>query len=526
MIISRIEDGIGNQLFRYAAGRRLAHKWNTEFKIDVSAYDIKKNRAYVLDQFNISATVATPEEIEQIKNLHNDTGSGKEIQFWNFMPEVLYWSDNLYLSGAWEDERYFADISDIIRQEFTLKNPLSASAQLWKEKILAAECSVSIHFRHGDFLHDPKINHSISNSVLPLDYYYECINRLKCEYQNLKLFVFSDNVQWVKKNLQADVPTEYISGSGVSDVEELYLMSLCKHNIIANSTFSWWAAWLNQNPDKKVFVPVPASIFGTKKLYRFARERNENSPFDSDKWIRVLFESNERSEITMRPYFSMLLVVDDDAETIQETLDALLSQDYKFYELIIIDNASTDGSDKICRQIVKAHDNVTFISLCEKISNGAAWNKALDLAQGEFVMFLTGKDRLLNDTLSFFYLINRHSLVDIVYSAKWIQENEHGDIDLDGQKFSLETDSNFIDLKDSVGGNFDKLIILKILSESNAAPLATKVFKRKFLMDNGIKFNDKLDDNDAELFFTVEAMFQANEIIFSPKVFYVAPKNF
>ncbi|MBR4904018.1 MAG: hypothetical protein IKZ53_05055 [Selenomonadaceae bacterium] len=106
MIISKIDGGIGNQLFRYAAGRRLAHKWDTEFKLDISPYAKRAWPAYALNAFDIKGTVATTEEIQSLKKF-------KEKRAWHFWPEVLEYPDEIYISGAWEDERYFSDIADV-----------------------------------------------------------------------------------------------------------------------------------------------------------------------------------------------------------------------------------------------------------------------------------------------------------------------------------------------------------------------------------------------------------------------------
>lgn len=523
MVIVKLGGGIGNQLYRYAAGRRLAHKWNTEFKQEIFEYANSKVSSYVLGSFNIQENFATAEEVQSLKQLHEGTNLGREKRAWNFMPEVLNWPDNLYLFGAWEDERYFADISDIIRKEFTLKNPLGAAAQRWKEKILAVDCSVSLHFRHGDFAFNPILGFSTSNAILPPDYYYECVNRLKREYKNLTLFVFSNNLQWVKENFLPGVPVEFVEGEDLQDFEELWLMSLCKHNIIANSTFSWWGAWLNRNPDKKVFMPIPSSE-AARVGYRFSAVRNENSPLDSDRWIRVPFDINKQPKITMRPVFSLLLIVNDDAATLNETLGSILGQDYKFFELIIIDNASTDGSDKICQQFAKMNDKVTFISLHEKISDGSAHNKALDLAQGDFVIFLKGGDRLLVNALSSMYFVNETALVDIVNSVAWLVENDGGDISLAGKNFSVQVDAAFNGLQNTLIGKFDKLTLLKILAVNDSpTPLATKIFKRKFLANKKILFNENSEDIDLQ--FTVDALLKSEELIFVPQIFYIAPPS-
>ena len=520
MIISRIGGGIGNQLFTYAAGRRLAHKWNTEFKLDISVYEKLKGTHYDLSALNIIENFATPEEIARLKKFREGTNLGKEKIAWQFFPEVLDYPDDLYVSGNWEDERYFADISDIIRQEFTFKRALGTAAQDWKVKILAAENSVSLHFRHGDFVTQPQ--RCPSGAILPLDYYYTCVNILKEQYKNLTLFIFSNNLQWVKENLRAGLPTEFVEGDGLQDIEELYLMSLCKHNIIAPSTFSWWGAWLNQNPDKKVFMPIPSSD-DDKKGYRYSPIRNENSSLDSDRWIRIPFDFNAQASVTTRPWFSLLLVVNNDINTLVESLNSIIGQNYKYFELIIIDNASTDGSGKILQQVAKTLDNVTLIKLYAKVQNGAAWNIALNAAQGKYVMFLKGNDRLLANALTIIYSTNEYILDDVANSVAYLKADEHGDIDIAGRKFFLKKMPAFQNMNGFFNGKLDKLSLLRIFAnDEKFFPIATRVFKRTFLKENKIRFNEKIGD-DAENFFTLDAMFQTEEIMFSSLPFYVAP---
>ena len=521
MIISNIGGGTGNQLFMYAAGRRLAHKWNAEFKLDITTYERDKHTPYTLNLFNVTETLATPEEIQRLKNFRQGTeiGTEKDAAAGKFMPEVLDYPDNVYLQGCWENEKYFADVADILRREFTLKNPLSAAAQRWKEKILSCECSVSMHFRHGDFIY---LKEDIF-ALVPPDYYHECISRLKQQYKNFTVFVFSNNLKWCKENLRLDVPTEFVEGDGLQDVEELYLMSVCKHNIIANSTFSWWGAWLNQNPDKKVFVPIPSSIFGTKNTYRhFSAERNENSPLQTDRWIRVPFDLNRQLDIRPHPNLSLLVVVNNDFASLVESLNTMLGQRILF-ELVIVDNASSDGSGKILRQAVKTLDNVTLIRLQEKVQNGAAWNIALNAAQGHYVMFLKGNDRLLANALVIVYHMSRYFAADVVNSIAYLKEDAGGPVDIAGKKFTMKRSSVFQNLNGVFAGKLNKPTLLKILSQDeNFFPIGTRLFSRNFLAENKIRFNEKIGA-DAENLFAVEAMFQTEKIIFLSSLFYVAP---
>ena len=264
-------------MFQYAAGRRLAHSLNTELKIP--------NKNYGLNAFNIQANFATPEEITATKLVQYPEGGGALS---SFIPQVLELPDNTQLQGWFENERYFADIADIIRKEFTLKNPLSPAAELWPQKLLAAECAVSMHFRRGDFL---KLGDYPQFAVAPLEYYFTALKQLA--EPKPTVFVFSDDLPWCRANVKLDVPTEFVEGC--KNYEDLHLMSLCKHNINANSTFSWWGAWLNQNPDKKVFVPIPNTFFNENRLYRgFTPTHYKYDSLDSERWIRIPFDYDKR----------------------------------------------------------------------------------------------------------------------------------------------------------------------------------------------------------------------------------------
>lgn len=235
MIIIKLQGGLGNQLFQYAFGRSLSVKENKILKLDISNYDSDPLRSYKLRHFNIKERIAFPLEI-----------------FWSKMIKRLGFGQSSYLEGYWQSEKYFSDIEDTIRREFKLKDPLKNEAQKFSDEIKNTN-SVSLHIRRGDYVTNDKLKGFLQ--PLPLAYYNEAIEIVEKKIDKPHFFVFSDDIAWVKDNLKINHQVSYVSGSGIEDHEELALMSQCKHNIIANSSFSWWGAWLNDNPGKIVIAP-------------------------------------------------------------------------------------------------------------------------------------------------------------------------------------------------------------------------------------------------------------------------------
>lgn len=266
MIVVKIKSGLGNQMFQYALGRRLSLEWCNELKFDISWFsNINSNetqRKLEIDQFNIKINRATDEEI--IKSMHGffvrsitkfiDRIMGRldRNHFYKFYRGLLKKKKLVYLDGYFQNFNYFNSVRDVLLGDFALKNGFSNEAKKIKEDIESADQSVAMHIRRGDFVTTCKN----WNGLCDINYYRNALAEIQKKYAKTKLYIYSDDIKWAQENLKFDSQMIFVSRPNLSSVEELMLMSLCKHQIIANSTFSWWAAWLNQNNQKIVIAPV------------------------------------------------------------------------------------------------------------------------------------------------------------------------------------------------------------------------------------------------------------------------------
>lgn len=329
MVIVRVNGGVGNQMFQYAAAKRLAHKHNTSLKLDISElvneygyhiyglrfFNIREDFARTADIIRyfpaeglrrFSSTVVGDkltklffrkvlrDKSELLKRrYYNYDPASKEVpnlmvgrvvsqRFFHFDPEVLEVPDNVYMTGSFLSERYFEDIKELIMQEFTFKPEQSDEDERVYEKIKDSE-SVSIHIRRGDAIENSQKQAAYGH--IHKDYYNACIDYIAGNIRNPYLFVFSDDMDWVKTNFKIPFPTHYVDHNydsidyrvdSSTDFQDMRLMSQCKHNIITNSTFGWWGGWLNRNPEKIVCAPM-----------EFVRIWNfDNKDIVPDEWIR------------------------------------------------------------------------------------------------------------------------------------------------------------------------------------------------------------------------------------------------
>lgn len=287
--------GLGNQMFQYAYGKSLASINGSRLLLDCGFYDSSsKNtnitpRTYSLDQFpNLKGDIITKKELSHFNNnleSQNNSFWGRLISQFNpyrilrekqfpFDVNNLNQRGNVYVEGYWQSEKYFISVRNNLLNEFAPKITNNESFELIKNHITETN-SVSIHVRRGDYVSNKKS--AAWHGILGVNYYMRGLDLLKQSYEDFKVFIFSDDSQWVKANLSLSVDTYLVSGRGLSEVEELILMSTCKHQIIANSSFSWWGAWLNTYSGKNVIAP---------KRW-FANQEIDSSDIYAENWIKI-----------------------------------------------------------------------------------------------------------------------------------------------------------------------------------------------------------------------------------------------
>ncbi|TFH53720.1 MAG: alpha-1,2-fucosyltransferase [Candidatus Zixiibacteriota bacterium] len=277
MILVRLTGGLGNQMFQYAAARRLAAVHGTVLKVDTSRLQrsnpIDTPRDYALGCFNISAKIASLAESANCEKLQKrDTSPILRIlqkcypggaktgfryirqQGSAFDSTIMGLPDNVCLDGFWQSEKYFLDIRALLKEEFTLRAPLEGPNLHLAEKIRACT-AVSLHVRRGDYLTNPHA--ARHHGTCALDYYARAVQFIREKIPAVHLFIFSDDPKWTEANLRYDLPTTFVSKTEAEgDGRDIALMSMCRHHIIANSSFSWWGAWLGEDQGKTVISPV------------------------------------------------------------------------------------------------------------------------------------------------------------------------------------------------------------------------------------------------------------------------------
>lgn len=269
MVIVRIWEGLGNQLFQYAYARSLLERgydvvldMDKSFDSSFAKYKNNDSRENVLQHYNITIPCATKDQISKFDFIKNRSvydkwaiilskyGFGKyrfyEETEQHFSKRSYDMTNNTYVKGWFQSKEYFKNIRNILINEISLKEIKLSYLNLEDE--IKKTNSVGIHVRRGDYV---RTHHELS-----MAYYRNAIKKMNSIKDEVKYYVFSDDISWVKTHLDGEGEFVWVNEDRqLADYEELILMSKCKDNIISNSTFSWWSAWLNDNDDKVVIAP-------------------------------------------------------------------------------------------------------------------------------------------------------------------------------------------------------------------------------------------------------------------------------
>lgn len=293
-----LKGGLGNQLFQYAMGRALSCRSQLPLVLDLSWFDQVKHekggrttvRDYALAPFNIavetqylgvdqtSSSGLFPRAMKRLRSSFSVFQKKQRIyreKRFEFDPLAYDLKGSIYLDGYWQSPKYFEDISQVIKFEIGTPRNLSDATKIMMDAILNSD-SVCLHIRRGDYVTNPDA--AMTHGVCSMEYYDRGLDLVSKDLNSPSCFVFTDDPSWVRENLRLRFPFVVVDINGPNAAhEDLWLMSACKRFVIANSSLSWWGAWLSDASDKMIIAP---------KNW-FADESKDTSDLIPVDWIRV-----------------------------------------------------------------------------------------------------------------------------------------------------------------------------------------------------------------------------------------------
>jgi hypothetical protein len=282
----RLMGGMGNQLFQYAAGRRLASRHHADLVLDLGWFahegkDVVAPRSFQLGGFEIPAalTELDPRVLVDWEQKRRRLFSRRRLEVIRqrdldvmLDERVLHAPDDVLLLGYWQSEKYFFEVADLVRRDLRFHaEPDGSYADL--DEIAGKASGVAVHVRRGDYVTDPGT--SAFHGVLGRDYYRRALKLVEERVDQPKFLAFSDEPDWVEREFASEFPLSVVAGGDAH--QELRLMSRCKHHVIANSSFSWWGAWLGEG--KGSVVVAPSRWFADPAI--------DTSSIVPERWIRV-----------------------------------------------------------------------------------------------------------------------------------------------------------------------------------------------------------------------------------------------
>ena len=387
-VVVKLQGGLGNQMFQYAAGLALARRQGVRLKLDLGFLLDRTPQAnftyreYCLNLFNL------PPDCEVLEKSANADHLPRFVeQQFHFDPRFLELNGDVYLDGYWQSPRYFESIQDELRSTFSsLPTPLTVEQQALANLIDARE-SVCLNVRRGDYVTNPvtKAWHGVCQE----SYFQEAVAWVRRRVPDAHFFVFSDDIEWCRNvNLVGNSPVTFVSHDYAGDRFGIYLqlMARCRHFILPNSSFGWWAAFLRTSVDKVVIVPEPW----------FESPANDTSDLLPSSWIRL---PKGRSA---GPKVSVVVSCHNYASYLAEAVESILQQSYRNFEIVLVDDGSTDGSLALAKQLAAEHEAQIPIRVfhLNDVGPSAARRFGIRQARGRYYLPLDADDRIAPDLLA------------------------------------------------------------------------------------------------------------------------------
>lgn len=370
MFIVSFHGGFANQLFIYAFYLKLKEMFpKISVRADISHYKTCHDHGgFKLNRFvklNVINRKNFNEFITVDENNYDD--------FVNNYSE----NNNYFFNGYWQEDRFFPNDLSSVRDIFLSEKCLPKNAEYLKK--IRNTNSVSVHVRRGDY-----VNHFMHGNIANKCYLQNSIDYIKDKIENPHFFVFSDDIEWAKSNLHFHGSNAtFVTGNSDGVEQDIILMSHCKHNILANSSFSWWAQFLNSNPEKIVITPE----------YWFNQPTGNVKELIVEKAIKIPNTPNVLEKCD-DPFFSILIPVYNTSSTLRRTLASVLNQTFANIEVIIVDDCSTDDSFEILTTYEKRDARVKILRHAQNFHLLVARLTAMQQASAHYVLFLDSDDWL------------------------------------------------------------------------------------------------------------------------------------
>ncbi|CAK0769444.1 alpha-1, 2-mannosyltransferase/rhamnosyltransferase [Gammaproteobacteria bacterium] len=406
-IIVKLMGGLGNQMFQFAAGLSLARKHAVRLKLDISFLNDKTARGFTQRDYSLDAFYLVP-ECETILSL--DASSVPPVRYvekdFRFDPAFFYLPVNTHLEGYWQSPKYFESIKAELLGAFGLRTGLPPAREALANKI-RLDTSICVHVRRGDMVHNA-ITHAFHGSC-GLGYYQAACTLLARRFPDAHFYIFSDEPDWCRSVDLVNGNSCTIVSDGRSPAEDLYLMGLCRHFVIANSSLSWWAAYLGEHEHKFVIAPAPW----------FDNLSTDTSDLIPDNWIRLSKSPGAvPTEKNRAPLVSVVIPCYNQANYLPEAVASVANQTFSDWEIIIVNDGSPDNTSEVMHSLAATYPEKQFVLLVK--ANGglsSARDAGMRVARGRFLLPLDADDQLapsfLKETVA---ILIQHPEIAVVYT--------------------------------------------------------------------------------------------------------------